>query len=119
MKAYVKIQSDRNITVTCGLQFDDVTNLDANVENRLRVNPLWPTSSVDIRQGNFWYPSVITTWNSVKRLVEIGILTIGVESDTIDDVDAKETKAKLDNESKKMSKNVNIKDINLADIAGK
>lgn len=80
---YVKIQSTMNITVTGGLQFKDITNKDAHVADRLKIAAMWPKKAVLIRQGQHWYPETISKWNTVKKLVEQGILTIGEKSDTI------------------------------------
>ena len=84
-KAYVRIQSSRNIRVTMGLNCQDVTNPDAHIPDRLKINPLWPKLSVLIKQGAGWYPSEIASWNTVKALVDDGILTIGEFSDTAED----------------------------------
>lgn len=84
-KAYVRIQSSKNIRVTMGLNCQDVTNPDAHIPDRLKVNPLWPKLSVLIKQGAGWYPSEIASWNTVKALVDDGILTIGEFSDTAAD----------------------------------
>ena len=84
-KAYVRIQSSQNIRVTMGLNCEDVTNKDAHVPDRLKINPLWPKLTVLIAQGANWYPAEIAEWNTVKALVEQGILTIGEYSDEADE----------------------------------
>ena len=81
MKAYVKIQSSTTINVTAGLQCKNVTNPDAHVPDRLKVNPSWPKCTVLIREGVHWYPSEITEWPTVKALANDKILTIGEDSD--------------------------------------
>lgn len=93
MKNYVRIQSTRTITVTPGLQAQDVSNPDAHVPDRLRVSPIWPKSCVQIKEGTFYYPAEIVNWNTVKSLVNDKVFTIGEFSDTCDDqtiVDKKE-----------------------------
>ena len=84
-KAYVRIQSSRNIRVTMGLNCQDVTNPDAHIPDRLKINPLWPKLSVLIKQGAGWYPSEVASWSTVKALVDDDILTIDELSDIADD----------------------------------
>ena len=55
--AYVRIQSSVTITVFPSLINQDVTNPDAHVPDRLKVNPMWPRLGVEIRQGMGWYPA--------------------------------------------------------------
>ena len=93
-KAFVRIQSNVTINVTMGLQNQDVTNADAHVPDRLKVNPLWPKLTVLIRQGVHWYPSEIAEWPTVKALVEDKVLTIGEFSDSCEEQD--ETQATKD-----------------------
>ena len=82
MKAYVKIQSEKSIYVTPGLQHQDVTNPDAHVADRLKVSPLWPRCTVLIKKGVHWYPSEITEWRTVRALERDKVLTIGESSDS-------------------------------------
>ena len=93
-KAFVRIQSNATINVTMGLQNQDVTNADAHVPDRLKVNPLWPKLTVLIRQGVHWYPSEIAEWPTVKALVEDKVLTIGEFSDSCEEQE--ETQATKD-----------------------
>lgn len=126
MKKYVKIQSTMNITVTGGLFANDVTNPDAHVPDRLKVQPLWPKTMVDIKEGVGYYPAEISTWSTVKNLEKDKILTIGQQYDEIPtdegmdvskiEKDSKELKENLDNIDKLTKKKV--KDIKLDDIAG-
>lgn len=126
MKKYVKIQSTMNITVTGGLFAQDVTNPDAHVPDRLKVQPLWPKTMVDIKEGVGYYPAEISTWSTVKNLEKDKILTIGQQYDEIPtdegmdvskiEKDSKELKENLDNIDKLTKKKV--KDIKLDDIAG-
>lgn len=83
-KPYVRIQSSKDIRVTMGLNCQDVTNKDAHIPDRLKINPLWPKLTVLITKGANWYPSEIVEWNTVKALVEQGVLTIGEFSDNAD-----------------------------------
>lgn len=97
MKQFVKIQSSKTIMVTAGLQADDVTNPDAHIPDRLKVNPLWPNLTVLIKEGVDWYPSEIVEWATVKALVDDKIITIGEDSDEASD---EVTKIKDDLEQK-------------------
>ena len=81
MKEYVYIQSTMDITVTAGLQNEDVTNPDAHIPDRLKVNPVWPKMRIMIEQGRHIYPKLIAEWDTVKSLVKAGILTIGEDAD--------------------------------------
>ena len=85
MKRFVRIQSNKTIVVSPGLQSVNVTNKDAHVENRLKVNAMWQNASVKIMNGSGYYPACIKNWNSVKKLQELDILTVGAETDTIED----------------------------------
>lgn len=102
-KAFVRIQSNVTINVTMGLHNQDVTNADAHVPDRLKVNPLWPKLTVLIRQGVHWYPSEIAEWPTVKALVEDKVLTIGEFSDTCDEENI---------EAEKETLNANIENVN-------
>ena len=129
MKKYVKIQSTMNITVTGGLFANDVTNPDAHVPDRLKVQPLWPKTMVDIKEGVGYYPAEIAKWNTVKNLEKDKILTIGGEFDEIPSDEG--AYAKLDNQIKELEdamkeieavtknkKDKRLKDTTLNDIAG-
>lgn len=83
IKKYVKIQSDRDITVTSGLDYKDITNKDAHVPDRLKVAAMWPKKSVIIRKGQHWYPEKIIKFRTVKDLSKLGVITIGEKSETI------------------------------------
>lgn len=93
--AYVRIQSTKTINVTMGLQNQDVTNPDAHVPDRLKVNPLWPKLTVLIKEGVHWYPSEIAEWNTVKALANDKILTIGEFANEVDDEELKKASEKL------------------------
>lgn len=77
MAKFVQIQSSMTIRVTTGLQNKDVTNPDAHVPDRLKVNPEWPKYQVLIRRGIGRYPAEIIEWPTVKSLANDKILTIG------------------------------------------
>lgn len=111
----VQIQSSITIRVTCGLQNKDVTNPDAHVPDRLKVNPEWPKHQVLIRKGIKKYPAEIKTWPSVQALAKDKVLTIAdlgdIETSELDDEERKnaqiieeaknEFKLTLDNEQHK------------------
>ena len=113
-KDYIYIQSNISIVVTAGLQNENVTNPDAHVPDRLKVNPVWPKLRMMIKAGRHIYPKLIIEWNSVKALVKDGVLTIGEEVDSPNDTKVEEKNADLKNELAKVKK---IKDINLDDVA--
>lgn len=127
MKKYVKIQSTMNITVTGGLFAQDVTNADAHVPDRLKVQPLWPKTMIDIKEGVGYYPAEIAEWKTVKNLEKDKILTIGGQFDEIPD-DGGVDVNKIEKESKnlkesleeieKLTKAKKVKNINLNEIAG-
>lgn len=113
-KAYVRINSTMNINVTSGLQANDLTKKDSDIENRLKVQPMW--SSCFMKKGTHTYPSNIMEWTTVKTLIKDEILTFvsytDSASDGEDEVVLKRQKAILDNEEKK------VKELNLSSIAG-
>ncbi len=110
MKAYVKISSTININVTSGLQNKDVTNPDAHVADRLKINALWPKMTIPILAGVHWYPAEITEWNTVKCLVKDKVLTIGEFSDEVEEVQCKELKEKLTRALVKIQKEMVVKE---------
>lgn len=96
MYKFVTIHSNRNIYVTAGLTYDDVTNPDAHVPDRLKINPTWVKTRTLIKQGAGVYPAEITEWNSVKALVKSKVITIGAfVNDEDADADAKEIEKNL------------------------
>ena len=119
MSKFVRIQSEKTINVTAGLQHQDVTNPDAHIPDRLKVSPSWPKLTVLIKRGAHWYPAEIAEWNTVKALANDKILTIGEFSDTCDDVELKakaeelkRTAAEVEQTStKRGSKNQSLADI--------
>lgn len=116
-KAFVRIQSNATINVTMGLQNQDVTNADAHVPDRLKVNPLWPKLTVLIRQGVHWYPSEIAEWPTVKALVEDKVLTIGEFSDSCEEQEETQAtkdvlKANVDNMNARLSNDKEDDDLN-------
>ena len=106
-KEFVIIQSKMNISVTPGLQAMDVTNVDAHVPDRLKINSLWAKAVVDIKQGVGRYPAYITEWNTVKALVKDEVLTIGDYTNDVSE-DEKKVKTKLDAEMDEVLGNSNI-----------
>jgi len=85
MKKYVKIQSSKNIQVTGGLSFLDLTDPKAAIPNKMKVQPLWSKEKIKLKMGSAWYPSYITEWATVKALNNDGIITIGEFVDTLPD----------------------------------
>ena len=116
MKDYVYIQSTTSIVVSAGLQAEDVTNPDAHVGDRLRVNPYWPKMTILIKQGRHVYPSFIKNWESVKDLVKDNILTIGEEVDDIQDDEMKKAAKDVKDEIESFNKK-KVKDISLDKLA--
>ena len=116
MKDYVYIQSTTSIVVSAGLQAEDVTNPDAHVGDRLRVNPYWPKMTILIKQGRHVYPSFIKNWESVKDLVKDNILTIGEEVDDIQDDEMKKVAKDVKDEIESFNKK-KVKDISLDKLA--
>lgn len=118
-KKFVRIQSKINITVTPGLQHQDVTNKDAHVPDRLKVAPEWPRAMVDIKAGVGLYPAEIADWPTVKALVKDQILTLGEFVEEADE-SAQATKDKLDRamETIKEKTTPKKKMANLDEIAG-
>lgn len=77
MSNLIRIQSNKTIQVTCGLEHQDVTNPDAHVPDRLKVSAEWPKCMVLIKAGVAEYPAEIAEWPTVKALAKDKILTIG------------------------------------------
>lgn len=77
MADFVQIQSSITIKVTTGLQNKNVTNPDAHVPDRLKINPEWPKCQVLIKEGAHNYPAEIAQWPTVKALAADKKLTIG------------------------------------------
>lgn len=133
MAKFVQIQSDVTIRVTTGLQNKDVTNPDAHVPDRLKVNPEWPKHQVLIRKGAHRYPVEIAEWPSVKALAADKILTIGsteeVDEDKLNELEQKDfnTVSEATREFKmpdvkggdKTAKTSAKKTLTLSDLAGK
>lgn len=98
MKKFVKIQSSINITVDAGLTCINMTNADARVAERLKVQPTWVGTRINIEVGAHYYPAIIKTWDSVKSLAKRSILTIGEECDECPEQEKVEAMCKkLDN----------------------
>ena len=88
MKKFIRIQSEKDIDVTEGLQSIDMTNKDAHVPDRLRVASAWVQTRIPIRKGAHDYPAVVQNWGSVKSLIAHGVITLGLESDTTNEPEA-------------------------------
>ena len=91
-KKFVRIQSQKTIQVTAGLNHQDNTNEDAHVPDRLKISSMWPKALVLIRAGAHLYPSEIVEWPTVKALEKDNIITIGAFVDKADE----ETELKKD-----------------------
>lgn len=117
MKEFIEIQSSKSIVVTSGLQFQDATNPDAHVADRLKVAPLWPKLKIMIKAGKHTYPSFVKDWPTVKALEKDGIITVGAYVDNANE-DVKEVKATLERQAKEVAKKeTKVKDINLDDLS--
>lgn len=90
--AYVSINATRSIRVTCGLQYEDVTNKDAHVPDRLRVLEKWSKYAILLKRGQHDYPAEIVEWPTVKALAAQKIITIGGYIDEPAEESAKEMK---------------------------
>ena len=125
MAKFVQIQSSVTIRVTTGLQNKDVTNPDAHVPDRLKVNPEWPKHQVLIRKGAYRYPAEIVEWESVKALANDKILTVGsieeVDESKLDELEQKDlnTVSEAKVEFKMPSVKGGKKTLTLSDLAGK
>lgn len=119
-KQFVRIQSNKTIRVTAGLQHLDVTNPDAHVADRLKISPSWPKAMVIIEAGAHVYPSDITEWPAVKALAKDKVLTIGEYLDVPEDKaveQAQMLEAAKDIIAPKVEEKIEKK-AKLADIAG-
>lgn len=115
-KNFVRIQSNETIVVTSGLQHIDVTNPDAHVPDRLKINPSWPKTTCQISKGVGVYPSYVAEWPTVKALVKDKVLTIGEYLDDGDE-NAQKVKEELDRELKTIEpNNKETKQTNLEDL---
>ena len=119
---FISIQSPINITVTPGLHAQDVTNPDAHIPDRLKVQPLWPKVTVDIFQGVRNYPAEIAEWPTVKALVKDKVLTIGsvINESVITDEEKqieKDLKTNLEEIQKVIGKK-KTKQVDLSELAG-
>ena len=115
---YVKIQSNKTIRVTAGLQFMNNTNVNANTADKLKISPEWPKLDCVITKGEpQWYPEFITSWPTVKALVKKGVMTISGEKR--DDVEekVKEKAIKIENNVKAYNKKVEKVNASLDEIS--
>lgn len=101
MSKFIRIQSNRTIEVTEGLQSIDMTNRDAHVPDRFRVASAWVQTRVLIREGVGYYPAIIKDWGSVVALQKDGVLTLGEETDECDDPNAIATYERVMREKEK------------------
>lgn len=94
MGKYVRIQSTKTITVTKGLFANDVTNPQSLVPDKFNVQECWTGLTCKITAGNGYYPAEIATWNTVKSLENAGVLVVSAPTDTCDNADEVDAKAK-------------------------
>lgn len=107
MSEFVRIQSTKTIKVTCGLDFQDFTNYESDIANRMKVSPSWPKAMILIREGVGNYPKDILEWPTVQALVKDNILTIGQEVEEHDEQkvhEAEELKMNLEEIKPKKSR---------------
>ncbi len=81
MKKYVRIQSTKNRYVVGGLQTLDMSS-EVPGHERLNAKSMWTNLTILIKQGAHFYPGIVAEWESVKKLQEKDILTIGQFVDT-------------------------------------
>ena len=74
---FLEIQSALNVNVTMGLDNLNMTDVNANIGDKLKIQALWPKTIVSIKMGRSFYPIEIKEWNTVKVLVKNGMLTLG------------------------------------------
>lgn len=111
VKPYVRIQSNSTINVTAGLHNSDVTNPDAHIADRLKVNPLWPKMTCLIRQGAGVYPSEIVEWPAVKALAKDKVLTIGEYLDNPETAEVETKKTQLQSAMNEVKKAQSLADL--------
>lgn len=104
MTDFIRIQSTMNITVTAGLQHQDVSSPDAHVADRLKVVPEWFKGTCLIHEGVGNYPAFIKDWPTVQALVRDGILTISGDAIKVTD-DEKAKAANLEADMSEMTEN--------------
>lgn len=109
-KNYVQIHSKKTIQVTAGLQFSDYTDVTQPTPNRKNVKPRWTKGICMIKEGQHWYPYVVSTWKTTKALEEAGVITIGQVAEKCDDEKVVEEKKQLDKDLKV------IKDTSTAEV---
>ncbi len=74
---YLKIQSTVNVNVTGGLKHLDMTDVNSNVADKLKVQAMWPKTLVRIATGTSYYPVEIKEWKTVQSLEKARLITIG------------------------------------------
>lgn len=74
---YLKIQSTVNVNVTGGLKHLDMTDVNSNVADKLKVQAMWPKTLIRIATGTSYYPVEIKEWKTVQSLEKARLITIG------------------------------------------
>lgn len=118
MTKFVQIQSDVTIRVTTGLQNKDVTNPDAHVPDRLKINPEWPKYQVLIKQGAHKYPAEIAEWPTVKALAKDKIITIGSVSE-LDESEMNDTEKAMFNTVSEATKEFRMQSVDETKVVEK
>lgn len=118
MTKFVQIQSDATIRVTTGLQNKDVTNPDAHVPDRLKINPEWPKYQVLIKQGAHKYPAEIAEWPTVKALAKDKIITIGSVSE-LDESEMNDTEKAMFNTVSEATKEFRMQSVDETKVVEK
>lgn len=118
MTKFVQIQSDATIRVTTGLQNKDVTNPDAHVPDRLKINPEWPKYQVLIKQGAHKYPAEIAEWPTVKALAKDKIITIGSVSE-LDESEMNDTEKTMFNTVSEATKEFRMQSVDETKVVEK
>lgn len=82
---YIKIHSQINVNVTGGLQHLNMTDVNQNVGDKLKIQALWAKQMVRIAPGTSYYPEEIKNWKTVQALHKDGLITLGEIVDTLPD----------------------------------
>lgn len=93
---FVEVTSLKTITITCGLQSQNLSNPDPYVKDGFKVKEKWSKYSIQINQGKFTYPAEILEWHSFKALEKAGVFTVGHKQDDTNDSKAIEQKKVLE-----------------------
>lgn len=73
---FVRIQSNRKLTVFGSLDSLDVTNPKELVPNKLRVKPMWQNTMIELVKGVGYYPAEVAEWGTIKCLIADKVITL-------------------------------------------